>query len=133
MLCQQVGFPRRSQKKLQLALQNTHMVLWVRATKQTRWARRGQLLGFARATSDHALFGTIWDVAVGALPSAQRRTHVHSRWTSKPNQHITRIACLCDTSVSLALTLRTAAGEPSMAAIRHWPWGSGAADVHAAR
>jgi aralkylamine N-acetyltransferase len=60
----QVGFPRRKPEKLQLALQNTHVVLWVRATKQTRWARRGQLLGFARATSDHALFGTIWDVAV---------------------------------------------------------------------
>lgn len=63
-LALQVGFPRRKPEKLQLALQNTHVVLWVRATKQTRWARRGQLLGFARATSDHALFGTIWDVAV---------------------------------------------------------------------
>lgn len=71
----QVGFPRRSPEKLQLALTNTHVVLWVRATKQTRWARRGQLLGFARATSDHALLGTIWDVAVGVctlmLPHCQ--------------------------------------------------------------
>lgn len=61
-----MGFPRREPGKLQTALENTHAVLWVRATKQTRWARRGQLLGFARATSDRALFGTIWDVAVGA-------------------------------------------------------------------
>lgn len=65
-----VGFPQRSPEKLQLALENTTIVLWVRATKQTRWARRGQLLGFARATSDSALFGTIWDVAVN--PAWQR-------------------------------------------------------------
>jgi len=60
----QVGFPRRDPVKLQQALENTHTTLWLRAAKQTRWAARHQLLGFARATSDGSLTATIWDVAV---------------------------------------------------------------------
>lgn len=60
----QVGFPRRDPVKLQHALENTHTTLWLRATKQTRWAAKHQLLGFARATSDGSLTATIWDVAV---------------------------------------------------------------------
>ena len=49
---------------LQDALARTHQVLWIRNTKQTRWARNGQLIGFARATSDGVCAATIWDVAV---------------------------------------------------------------------
>ena len=60
----QVGFPRRDPQKLQTALANTHQVVWIRCTKGTRWARLGQMLAFARATSDGALSATIWDVAV---------------------------------------------------------------------
>ena len=60
----QVGFPQRDPKRLQLALDHSHSVLWIRSMKQSRWARQGQLLGFARATSDGALSATIWDVAV---------------------------------------------------------------------
>lgn len=62
----QVGFPQRDPARLKLALDNSHIVLWIRSMKQTRWARKGQLLGFGRATSDGALNATIWDVAVGA-------------------------------------------------------------------
>lgn len=60
----QVGFPRRDPDKLRLALENTYALVWVRATKPSRLARQGQLIGFARATSDGALSATIWDVAV---------------------------------------------------------------------
>ena len=60
----QVGFPQRDPNRLQLALDHSHSVLWIRSMKQSRWARQGQLLGFARATSDGALSATIWDVAV---------------------------------------------------------------------
>lgn len=49
---------------MKLALDNTHATIWVRSTKQSRWAKLGQLLGFARATSDKALSATVWDVAV---------------------------------------------------------------------
>ncbi len=65
---QQVGFPLRDPNRLQLALDHSHSVLWIRSMKQSRWARQGQLLGFARATSDGALSATIWDVAVSLLP-----------------------------------------------------------------
>ena len=48
-----------------MALEHTHRVLWIRSIRGSRWARLGQLLGFARATSDTALSATIWDVVVG--------------------------------------------------------------------
>jgi aralkylamine N-acetyltransferase len=60
----QVGFPTRDPIKLQHALEHTHTTVWLRANKKSRWARQNQLLGFARATSDAHLTGTIWDVAV---------------------------------------------------------------------
>lgn len=69
-LFEKVGFPRRDIDRLRVALDNTHSLLWIRSSKQTRLARAGQLLGFARATSDGALSATIWDVAVN--PAWQR-------------------------------------------------------------
>jgi aralkylamine N-acetyltransferase len=66
----QVGFPRRDAERLKTALDNTHQMVWIRASRQSRFAKLGQLIGFARATSDGALSATIWDVAV--LPSWQR-------------------------------------------------------------
>ena len=62
----QVSFPRRDPVQLTDALQRSHAVLWVRNLRQTRWARMGQLIGFARATSDGVCAATIWDVAVSA-------------------------------------------------------------------
>jgi hypothetical protein len=35
-------------------------MIWIRSLKQSRVARLGQLLGFARATSDGAFSATIW-------------------------------------------------------------------------
>lgn len=69
-LFQRVGFPRRDPGKLALALGNTHTTIWVRAARKSRLAKEGQLLGFARATSDGSLSATIWDVAVA--PQWQR-------------------------------------------------------------
>jgi GNAT superfamily N-acetyltransferase len=69
-LFEKVGFPRRDPARLGAALAHSHAVLWVRATKGGRWARAGQLLGFARTTSDGALAATVWDVAVS--PAWQR-------------------------------------------------------------
>ncbi len=66
----QVGFPKRDPAKLKIALENTYALIWVRATKQSRLAKLGQMVGFARATSDGVLSATIWDVAV--LPAWQR-------------------------------------------------------------
>ena len=60
----QVKFPRRNTDQLAKALEGSQKVLWIRHTRRTRWARLGQLLGFARATSDCVVSATIWDVAV---------------------------------------------------------------------
>ncbi|GMH39676.1 hypothetical protein BSKO_07574 [Bryopsis sp. KO-2023] len=69
-LFEKVGFPRRDPAKLCTAMENTHCVFWIRSTKTTRWAKAGQLLGFARAMSDGVISASIWDVAV--LPAWQR-------------------------------------------------------------
>ena len=61
-----MGSPLRQPEKLVKALHHTHRILWIRSTKKTRLSKQGQLLGFARATSDGALTATIWDVAVCA-------------------------------------------------------------------
>lgn len=63
-LPRQVGFPRRDERKLTVALQHTYALVWVRSTKKSRFARLGQVLGFARATSDGVFCAVIWDVAV---------------------------------------------------------------------
>ena len=55
----------------------------MRATKTTRWAREGQVIGFARATSDRALFGTIWDVAVIPAPLLPNNVPAAARLQSK--------------------------------------------------
>lgn len=67
----QVGFPQRDPFKLQIALQNTYATVWVRSARKSRLAKQGQLLGFARATSDGALSATIWDVAVSGISKAE--------------------------------------------------------------
>uniref|UniRef100_A0A383W9I4 N-acetyltransferase domain-containing protein n=1 Tax=Tetradesmus obliquus TaxID=3088 RepID=A0A383W9I4_TETOB len=69
-LFEKVGFPRRDPDRLRVALDNTHRLIWIRSLKQSRVARLGQLLGFARATSDGVFSATIWDVAVS--PAWQR-------------------------------------------------------------
>jgi len=60
LYCHQVGFPRRDPERLKVALANTHRMIWIRSLKQSRVSRLGQLLGFARATSDGAFSATIW-------------------------------------------------------------------------
>lgn len=69
-LFEKVGFPRRDLDKLKIALDNTYHLVWIRSTKQSRLAKMGQMVGFARATSDGVLSATIWDVAI--LPAWQR-------------------------------------------------------------
>lgn len=52
-------------------MKNSYYVLWVRYVKPTsRFAKQGQLLGFARVISDGLFYATIWDVCV--FPAWQR-------------------------------------------------------------
>ncbi|ABB56805.1 conserved hypothetical protein YCF52 [Synechococcus elongatus PCC 7942 = FACHB-805] len=64
-LCDAVGWSRRPVRKVRRALDNSFLVvsLWEQLAQQRR------LIGFARATSDHAFNATIWDVVIN--PSFQ--------------------------------------------------------------
>ncbi|KAJ8647824.1 hypothetical protein MRB53_000847 [Persea americana] len=66
-LCDKVGWPRRPLTKLAAALKNSFMVATLHSTKKssdTEGDNQKQLIGMARATSDHAFNATIWDVVV---------------------------------------------------------------------
>jgi ribosomal protein S18 acetylase RimI-like enzyme len=59
-LCSAVGWSRRPLRKVKKAIQHSFLVV-------TMWEERGtqrRLVGFSRATSDHAFNATIWDVVV---------------------------------------------------------------------
>ena len=59
-LCDAVGWSRRPLRKVKKAIQHSFLVvsMW-----EVRGSRR-RLIGFSRATSDHAFNATIWDVVV---------------------------------------------------------------------
>ncbi|MGD1901402.1 MAG: GNAT family N-acetyltransferase [Geitlerinemataceae cyanobacterium] len=59
-LCDSVGWSRRPLRKVKKALECSFLVV-------TMWEVRGinrRLIGFSRATSDHAFNATVWDVVV---------------------------------------------------------------------
>lgn len=59
-LCDSVGWARRPIRKVKKAIENSYLVI-------SAWEVRGTkpfLIGFARATSDHAFNATIWDVVI---------------------------------------------------------------------
>ena len=59
-LCDRVGWARRPLRKVKKAIQHSFLVVSMWETK----GKRKRLIGFARATSDHAFNATIWDVVV---------------------------------------------------------------------
>jgi ribosomal protein S18 acetylase RimI-like enzyme len=59
-LCDAVGWSRRPLRKVRKAIQHSFIVV-------SMWEQKGQrrrMIGFSRATSDHAFNATIWDVVV---------------------------------------------------------------------
>lgn len=66
-LCDRVGWARRPLRKVKKAVEHSFLVV-------SMWEVQGKkrsLVGFARATSDHAFNATIWDVVVD--PKFQNR------------------------------------------------------------
>lgn len=59
-LCDAVGWSRRPLRKVRKAIQHSFLVVSVWAVR----GKRRRLIGFSRATSDHAFNATIWDVVV---------------------------------------------------------------------
>ncbi|NJM27898.1 MAG: GNAT family N-acetyltransferase [Pseudanabaena sp. RU_4_16] len=59
-LCDSVGWSRRPIRKVRKAIEHSFVVISVREHR----GGFNRLIGFARATSDHAFNATIWDVVV---------------------------------------------------------------------
>ncbi len=59
-LCDRVGWARRPLRKVKKAINNSFLVVSMWEVKN----QKRRLIGFARATSDHAFNATIWDVVV---------------------------------------------------------------------
>lgn len=66
-LCDAVGWARRPLRKVKRALTYSFLVVSMWEVK----GNRRRLIGFARATSDHAFNATVWDVVVH--PSCQSK------------------------------------------------------------
>jgi hypothetical protein len=74
LLCDKVGWPRRPPSKVAAALKNSYMVASLHLHRQPPSTdgdipapEKRELIGMARATSDHAFNATIWDVLVDPL------------------------------------------------------------------
>ncbi|KXG22227.1 serotonin N-acetyltransferase 1, chloroplastic [Sorghum bicolor] len=66
-LCDKVGWPRRPLSKIAASLRNSYLVATLHSiirSSETEGEEKKQLIGMARATSDHAFNATIWDVLV---------------------------------------------------------------------
>ncbi|KAF9595857.1 hypothetical protein IFM89_005343 [Coptis chinensis] len=61
-----VGWPRRPPSKVAAALKNSYMVATLHSIRSSdaEGIDKKELIGLARATSDHAFNATIWDVLV---------------------------------------------------------------------
>ena len=59
-LCDRVGWARRPLRKVKKAIEHSFLVVSMWEVKN----QKRRLIGFARATSDHAFNATIWDVVV---------------------------------------------------------------------
>ncbi|MBW4619494.1 MAG: GNAT family N-acetyltransferase [Cyanosarcina radialis HA8281-LM2] len=96
-LCDAVGWARRPLRKVKKAMQHSFLVvsMW-----QVRGARK-QLIGFARATSDHAFNATIWDVVVHPDFQTQGLGKALMKYTIKKlrNEDISNITLFADPHV----------------------------------
>ncbi|KAL2624115.1 hypothetical protein R1flu_008360 [Riccia fluitans] len=77
-LCTKVGWPWRPPSKVEAALRNSYLVASLHVHRITPPTEEGgeavekrELIGMARATSDHAFNATIWDVLVNPLFQGQ--------------------------------------------------------------
>ena len=66
-----VGFSARAHEKLEKAVDNSYASLWVTTTRNSRFAKEGQVVGLSfRRQATGVFHATIWDVAVS--PAWQR-------------------------------------------------------------
>ena len=65
-----VGFSARAHEKLEKAVDNSYASLWVTTTRNSRFAKEGQVVGLNDDACWVGFHATIWDVAVS--PAWQR-------------------------------------------------------------
>lgn len=96
-LCDAVGWARRPIRKVKKALEYSFLVVTMWELK----VNRRRLVGFARATSDHAFNATVWDVVVH--PSFQSRglgkALMHFTIRKLRNEDISNITLFADPQV----------------------------------
>jgi GNAT superfamily N-acetyltransferase len=96
-LCDSVGWARRPLRKVKKAIQHSFLVT-------SMWEQRGvkrRMIGFARATSDHAFNATIWDVVVHPDYQSKGFGKALMRFTIKKlrNEDISNITLFADPQV----------------------------------
>lgn len=96
-LCDIVGWSRRPLRKVKKALQHSFIVV-------SMWEVKGaskRMIGFARATSDHAFNATVWDVVVHPDYQGQRLGKAMMKYTIDKirAQDISNITLFADSHV----------------------------------
>ncbi|MCX5962654.1 MAG: GNAT family N-acetyltransferase [Cyanobacteria bacterium] len=96
-LCDAVGWARRPLRKVKKAMQHSFLVT-------SMWEQRGvkrRMIGFARATSDHAFNATIWDVVVHPDYQSKGYGKALMKFTIKKlrNEDISNITLFADPQV----------------------------------
>jgi ribosomal protein S18 acetylase RimI-like enzyme len=96
-LCDRVGWARRPLRKVKKAIQYSFLVVSMWEIK----GNRRRLIGFARATSDHAFNATIWDVVVDPEFQKQGLGKAMMKYTIKKlrSEDISNITLFADPQV----------------------------------
>ena len=96
-LCDAVGWSRRPLRKVKKAIQHSFLVT-------SMWEQKGvrkRMIGFARATSDHAFNATIWDVVIHPDYQSKGLGKALMKFTIKKlrNEDISNITLFADPQV----------------------------------
>ena len=96
-LCDRVGWARRPLRKVKKAINHSFLVVSMWEVKN----QKHRLIGFARATSDHAFNATIWDVVVDPTFQGQGLGKALMKYTITQlrNEDISNITLFADPQV----------------------------------
>ncbi|XP_010244574.1 PREDICTED: serotonin N-acetyltransferase 1, chloroplastic isoform X2 [Nelumbo nucifera] len=128
-LCDKVGWPRRPLSKVAAALKNSYMVATLHSIRKlpgTEGNDQKELIGMARATSDHAFNATIWDVLVDPCYQGQGlgRALVEQLIRALLQRDIGNITLFADSQGPISLEWK------SLSLITSWPFSIAVVDFY---